>query len=114
MNCSEWRRLRALLEKLLRELPGAGNATGPGPGPGAGAGADASLYILLIMIFYGSLAGALILAYTRSRKLESKHDPFHVYIERDWGPRARPDGPDDAPGPEPGPGPGPGPGRPLP
>ncbi|KAL2304360.1 hypothetical protein Nmel_013106 [Mimus melanotis] len=38
------------------------------------------------MIFYGCLAAALILTYTRSRKLESKHDPYHLYIERDWGP----------------------------
>uniref|UniRef100_A0A8B9EM88 Potassium voltage-gated channel subfamily E regulatory subunit 5 n=1 Tax=Anser cygnoides TaxID=8845 RepID=A0A8B9EM88_ANSCY len=52
---------------------------------GEGPGGDASLYILLIMVFYGCLAGALILAYTRSRKLESKHDPYHLYIERDWG-----------------------------
>ncbi|NXN18499.1 KCNE5 protein, partial [Indicator maculatus] len=81
MNCSE-PRLPALLSALLRELRRAGNAsTGTGVGPGG----DASLYILLIMIFYGCLAGGLILAYTRSRKLESKHDPYHLYIERDWG-----------------------------
>lgn len=77
-------RLRALLGALLRELRGGGgnaSAAGAGPGPGG----DGSLYILLIMIFYGCLAGGLILAYTRSRKLESKHDPYHLYIERDWG-----------------------------
>ncbi|NWR55329.1 KCNE5 protein, partial [Bucorvus abyssinicus] len=92
MNCSESRRLQALLSTLLRELRGAGNASAAGAGPvsgsrsRAGPGADASLYILLIMIFYGCLAGGLILAYTRSRKLESKDDPYHLYIERDWGP----------------------------
>ncbi|NXO47504.1 KCNE5 protein, partial [Aramus guarauna] len=94
MNCSEPRRLQALLSALLRELRRGGNAsasapppagTGTGTGTGTGAGGDASLYILLIMIFYGCLAGGLILAYTRSRKLESKHDPYHLYIERDWG-----------------------------
>ncbi|XP_061301696.1 potassium voltage-gated channel subfamily E regulatory beta subunit 5 [Pezoporus flaviventris] len=89
MNCTEPRRLQALLSALLRELRRGGNASaagaGPGAGPDAGAGGDASLYILLIMIFYGCLAGGLILAYTRSRKLESKHDPYHLYIERDWG-----------------------------
>ncbi|XP_054851775.1 potassium voltage-gated channel subfamily E regulatory beta subunit 5 [Eublepharis macularius] len=93
MNCSESRRLQRLLGRLWRELRG-----GPAPSngsslalepPGAGAPAkraedDAYLYILLIMIFYGCLAGGLILAYTRSRKLESKHDPYHLYIERDW------------------------------
>ncbi|NXW00463.1 KCNE5 protein, partial [Fregetta grallaria] len=81
MNCSEPRRLQALLGALLRELRGGGNTSAAVAGPGG----DASLYILLIMIFYGCLAGALILAYTRSRKLESKHDPYHLYIERDWG-----------------------------
>ncbi|XP_075018532.1 potassium voltage-gated channel subfamily E regulatory beta subunit 5 [Calonectris borealis] len=85
MNCSEPRRLRALLGALLRELRRGGNASAAGAGAGAGPGGDASLYILLIMIFYGCLAGGLILAYTRSRKLESKHDPYHLYIERDWG-----------------------------
>ncbi|NXV83368.1 KCNE5 protein, partial [Atlantisia rogersi] len=84
MNCSEPRQLRALLSALLRELRRGGNASAPAP-PAGGPGGDASLYILLIMIFYGCLAGGLILAYTRSRKLESKHDPYHLYIERDWG-----------------------------
>ncbi|NXT20090.1 KCNE5 protein, partial [Syrrhaptes paradoxus] len=93
MNCSEQRRLQELLGALLRELRrGTGNssaaaptAQGSGFGSGSGPGGDGSLYILLIMIFYGCLAGGLILAYTRSRKLESKHDPYHLYIERDWG-----------------------------
>ncbi|NXW47166.1 KCNE5 protein, partial [Nyctiprogne leucopyga] len=90
MNCSEPRRLQALLRELLRELRRGGNASAPAPpaagtGTRTGPGGDASLYILLIMIFYGCLAGGLILAYTRSRKLESKHDPYHLYIERDWG-----------------------------
>ncbi|XP_014810499.1 PREDICTED: potassium voltage-gated channel subfamily E regulatory beta subunit 5 [Calidris pugnax] len=85
MNCSDAGpgRLRALLGALLRDLRAGGNGSAAGAGPGAGG--DGSLYILLIMIFYGCLAGGLILAYTRSRKLESKHDPYHLYIERDWG-----------------------------
>ncbi|XP_042681336.1 potassium voltage-gated channel subfamily E regulatory beta subunit 5 [Centrocercus urophasianus] len=81
MNCSEARRLQALLGAVLRELRSGANASAAAAEPGG----DASLYILLIMIFYGCLAGGLILAYTRSRKLESKHDPYHLYIERDWG-----------------------------
>lgn len=91
MSCSEARGLPALLGALLRELRrGGGNASAPalpaaGSRSGSGSGGDGSLYILLIMIFYGCLAGGLILAYTRSRKLESKHDPYHLYIERDWG-----------------------------
>ncbi|XP_072192230.1 potassium voltage-gated channel subfamily E regulatory beta subunit 5 [Excalfactoria chinensis] len=83
MNCSEERRLQALLGAMLRELRRGANASAVAAERGAGG--DASLYILLIMIFYGCLAGGLILAYTRSRKLESKHDPYHLYIERDWG-----------------------------
>ncbi|XP_075292027.1 potassium voltage-gated channel subfamily E regulatory beta subunit 5 [Opisthocomus hoazin] len=88
MDCSEPRRLPALLGALLRELRRGGNASADAlapPAAGSGPGADGSLYILLIMVFYGCLAGGLILAYTRSRKLESKHDPYHLYIERDWG-----------------------------
>ncbi|KAM3827441.1 potassium voltage-gated channel subfamily E regulatory beta subunit 5 [Vipera latastei] len=97
-NCSESRRLQRLLGRLWQELRGGG---GGGPVPSASAASassssssrpaarppgedDAYLYILLIMIFYGCLAGGLILAYTRSRKLESKHDPYHLYIESDW------------------------------
>ncbi|NXS55341.1 KCNE5 protein, partial [Brachypteracias leptosomus] len=99
MNCSEPRRLQALLGALLRELRRGANASAPGTGAGTGPGGDASLYILLIMIFYGCLAGGLILAYTRSRKLESKHDPYHLYIERDWGPGPGPGQPPEEGGP---------------
>ncbi|KAL8181101.1 UNVERIFIED_CONTAM: hypothetical protein K2H54_047485 [Gekko kuhli] len=101
MNCSEGRRLQRLLSRLLQELRGGvggaappngsspaldptGGAPAAASAPSRRAGDDAYLYILLIMIFYGCLAGGLILAYTRSRKLESKHDPYHLYIERDW------------------------------
>ncbi|XP_060105093.1 potassium voltage-gated channel subfamily E regulatory beta subunit 5 [Heteronotia binoei] len=104
MNCSESGRLQRLLSGLLQELRGGGPASSTGsstlalaPRPPGSAAAgpsssssrargedDAYLYILLIMIFYGCLAGGLILAYTRSRKLESKHDPYHLYIESDW------------------------------
>ncbi|XP_077164555.1 potassium voltage-gated channel subfamily E regulatory beta subunit 5 [Paroedura picta] len=100
MNCSDSRRLQRLLGQLWLELRGGGgggggaalrNVSSSALAPTAAAAAnsrrgedDASLYILLIMIFYGCLAGSLILAYTRSRKLETKHDPFHLYIERDW------------------------------
>uniref|UniRef100_A0ABM5EW79 Potassium voltage-gated channel subfamily E regulatory beta subunit 5 n=1 Tax=Pogona vitticeps TaxID=103695 RepID=A0ABM5EW79_9SAUR len=86
MNCSDSRRLRRLVARLWRELRGGGSGGAPANASHAAPAAedDAYLYILLIMIFYGCLAGGLILAYTRSRKLESKHDPYHLYIERDW------------------------------
>ncbi|XP_045720212.1 potassium voltage-gated channel subfamily E regulatory beta subunit 5 [Mirounga angustirostris] len=103
MNCSESQRLRTLLSRLLLELHHRGNASGlgAGPGPSMGVGAvpdpfvgreatsakgdDAYLYILLIMIFYACLAGGLILAYTRSRKLvEAKDEPAQACAAHEW------------------------------
>ncbi|XP_036780829.2 potassium voltage-gated channel subfamily E regulatory beta subunit 5 [Manis pentadactyla] len=105
MNCSESQRLRTLLSRLLLELHHRGNASGLGAGPGpsmgmgvvpdpfvgrevtSAKGDDAYLYILLIMIFYACLAGGLILAYTRSRKLvEAKDEPSQACAEHEWAP----------------------------
>ncbi|XP_008851182.1 potassium voltage-gated channel subfamily E regulatory beta subunit 5 [Nannospalax galili] len=106
MNCSESQRLQSLLNRLLLELHHRGNASGlgAGPGPSMGMGVvpdpfvgrevtsaksnDAYLYILLIMIFYACLAGGLILAYTRSRKLvEAKNEPSQACAaEQEWVP----------------------------
>ncbi|XP_012605769.1 potassium voltage-gated channel subfamily E regulatory beta subunit 5 [Microcebus murinus] len=103
MNCSESQRLRTLLSRLLLELHHRGNASGLGAGPRMGMGVvpdpfagrevtsakgdDAYLYILLIMIFYACLAGGLILAYTRSRKLvEAKEEPPQACTEHEWAP----------------------------
>uniref|UniRef100_A0A8C8XUN6 Potassium voltage-gated channel subfamily E regulatory subunit 5 n=1 Tax=Panthera leo TaxID=9689 RepID=A0A8C8XUN6_PANLE len=103
MNCSESQRLRTLLSRLLLELHHRGNASGLGAGPGpsmgmgvgpdpfvgreatSAKGDDAYLYILLIMIFYACLAGGLILAYTRSRKLvEAKDEPAQASAAYEW------------------------------
>ncbi|XP_019282378.2 potassium voltage-gated channel subfamily E regulatory beta subunit 5 [Panthera pardus] len=103
MNCSESQRLRTLLSRLLLELHHRGNASGLGAGPGpsmgmgvgpdpfvgreatSAKGDDAYLYILLIMIFYACLAGGLILAYTRSRKLvEAKDEPAQASAAHEW------------------------------
>nr|XP_044996778.1 potassium voltage-gated channel subfamily E regulatory beta subunit 5 [Jaculus jaculus] len=106
MNCSESQRLQALLSRLLLELHHRGNASGlgAGPGPSMGMGVvpdpfvsrevtsangdDTYLYILLIMIFYACLAGGLILAYTRSRKLvEAKEEPSQACAtQQEWSP----------------------------
>ncbi|XP_023555646.1 potassium voltage-gated channel subfamily E regulatory beta subunit 5 [Octodon degus] len=94
MNCSDSRWLQNLLSRLLLELHHQGNTSGLVAGSdlsmGMGAvpdtfggreatsakGDDAYLYILLIMIFYACLAGGLIMAYTRSRKLcKAKQKP---------------------------------------
>lgn len=109
MNCSESQRLRTLLSRLLLELHHRGNASGLGAGPGpsmgmgvvpdpfmgrevtSAKGDDAYLYILLIMIFYACLAGGLILAYTRSRKLvEAKNEPSQACAEHEWAPGGGP------------------------
>ncbi|KAE8584331.1 hypothetical protein XENTR_v10020917 [Xenopus tropicalis] len=85
MNCSDTSRLRSLLTQLLQELGKANSTSAPVEEDNN----DAYMYILLIMIFYGFLAGGLIMAYTRSRKQESKNDPYHLYIESEWGTKAK-------------------------
>lgn len=81
LNCSNASQLKKLLLQMLQELDRINSTSAP---PEEDDSDDAYLYILLIMIFYGCLAGGLILAYTRSRKQESKDDPYHLYIEREW------------------------------
>ncbi|KAM5221071.1 potassium voltage-gated channel subfamily E regulatory beta subunit 5 [Ctenodactylus gundi] len=106
MNCSKSQWLQTLLSRLLVELYHQGNASGLGAGssPSVGMGVmpdpfrgrevtsakgdDAYLYILLIMIFYACLAGGLILAYTRSRKLlDAKETPTRACAALlEWAP----------------------------
>ncbi|OCT67496.1 hypothetical protein XELAEV_18038794mg [Xenopus laevis] len=86
MNCSDTSRLRSLLTQLLQELGKANSTSAPAEDVDSD---DAYMYILLIMIFYGFMAGGLIMAYTRSRKQESKNDPYHLYIESEWAKKAK-------------------------
>ncbi|KAM3911244.1 potassium voltage-gated channel subfamily E regulatory beta subunit 5 [Leptodactylus fuscus] len=86
LNCSDASQLKKLLVQMLQELDRINNTSTQSKEDDSD---DAYLYILLIMIFYGCLAGGLILAYTRSRKQESKDDPYHLYIEREWGRNAK-------------------------
>ncbi|OCT65865.1 hypothetical protein XELAEV_18042115mg [Xenopus laevis] len=86
MNCSDTSRLRSLLTQLLQELGKANNTSAPEEEVDNN---DAYMYILLIMIFYGFLAGGLIMAYTRSRNQESKNDPYHLYIESEWAKKTK-------------------------
>ncbi|GAB1292384.1 Potassium voltage-gated channel subfamily E member 3 [Apodemus speciosus] len=70
---------------------------GPGPEPGSGPGPDnqtedrraglpgrndnSYMYILFVMFLFAVTVGSLILGYTRSRKVDKRSDPYHVYIK---------------------------------
>uniref|UniRef100_A0A8C4SPC1 Potassium voltage-gated channel subfamily E member 2 n=1 Tax=Erpetoichthys calabaricus TaxID=27687 RepID=A0A8C4SPC1_ERPCA len=45
---------------------------------------NAHLFIIVIVVFYAAIAMALLLAYIKSRKLENKNDPYHIYIKKNW------------------------------
>ncbi|NXS12698.1 KCNE3 protein, partial [Neodrepanis coruscans] len=42
---------------------------------------NAYLYILFVMTLFAATVGSLILGYTRSRKVDKRSDPYHVYIK---------------------------------
>ncbi|KAM5247968.1 potassium voltage-gated channel subfamily E member 3 [Ctenodactylus gundi] len=68
---------------------------GPGPGPGPqpdnqtevqqasppGRDDNSYMYILFVMFLFAVTVGSLILGYTRSRKVDKRSDPYHVYIK---------------------------------
>lgn len=39
------------------------------------------MYILFVMFLFAVTVGSLILGYTRSRKVDKRSDPYHVYIK---------------------------------
>nr|XP_042715497.1 potassium voltage-gated channel subfamily E member 3 [Chrysemys picta bellii] len=39
------------------------------------------MYILFVMILFAAMVGSLILGYTKSRKVDKRSDPYHVYIK---------------------------------
>jgi potassium voltage-gated channel Isk-related subfamily E protein 3 len=65
----------------------------PGPGPGPdnqtedrraslpGRNDNSYMYILFVMFLFAVTVGSLILGYTRSRKVDKRSDPYHVYIK---------------------------------
>ncbi|NXR91336.1 KCNE3 protein, partial [Hypocryptadius cinnamomeus] len=83
-----WQRsLQALLSALNQTLHGAVPCPGPAPATGAtrgdpaGRNANAYMYILFVMTLFAATVGSLILGYTRSRKVDKRSDPYHVYIK---------------------------------
>ncbi|NWT76790.1 KCNE3 protein, partial [Prunella fulvescens] len=83
-NRSEpWQRsLQALLHALNQTLHGGmpcpAGAAGTTRG---GRNANAYMYILFVMTLFAATVGSLILGYTRSRKVDKRSDPYHVYIK---------------------------------
>ncbi|XP_065535026.1 potassium voltage-gated channel subfamily E member 3 [Lathamus discolor] len=87
-----WHRsLQAVLDALNQTLHGiplcasdhAASAAVTGSSSSARPGRDdnAFLYILFVMTLFAATVGSLILGYTRSRKVEKRSDPYHVYIK---------------------------------
>ncbi|NWS03278.1 KCNE3 protein, partial [Motacilla alba] len=81
-----WQRsLQAVLSALNRTLLGAVPCPSPAPGATrggqAGRHANAYMYILFVMTLFAATVGSLILGYTRSRKVDKRSDPYHVYIK---------------------------------
>uniref|UniRef100_A0A8D2DKI9 Potassium voltage-gated channel subfamily E regulatory subunit 3 n=1 Tax=Sciurus vulgaris TaxID=55149 RepID=A0A8D2DKI9_SCIVU len=79
--------LNATLHSNLLCRPG----TGPGPGSDnqteerqvnlPGRDDNSYMYILFVMFLFAVTVGSLILGYTRSRKVDKRSDPYHVYIK---------------------------------
>ncbi|XP_067145700.1 potassium voltage-gated channel subfamily E member 3 [Apteryx mantelli] len=72
-----WHRsLHAVLRALNQTLQG-GREAGGRPGRDD----NAYMYILFVMTLFAATVGSLILGYTRSRKVDKRSDPYHVYIK---------------------------------
>ncbi|XP_039552915.1 potassium voltage-gated channel subfamily E member 3 [Passer montanus] len=84
-----WQRgLQALLGALNQTLHGAVPCPGQARASparaaarGEHANANAYMYILFVMTLFAATVGSLILGYTRSRKVDKRSDPYHVYIK---------------------------------
>ncbi|NWY21949.1 KCNE3 protein, partial [Aphelocoma coerulescens] len=84
--------LQAVLNALNQTLHGAISCPGEPPASTAGAARgghgghggrndNAYMYILFVMTLFAATVGSLILGYTRSRKVDKRSDPYHVYIK---------------------------------
>ncbi|NWW21113.1 KCNE3 protein, partial [Falcunculus frontatus] len=81
--------LQAVLDTLNQTLHGAIPCLGESPASAARGGRaghtgrndNAYMYILFVMTLFAVTVGSLILGYTRSRKVDKRSDPYHVYIK---------------------------------
>ncbi|NWT59259.1 KCNE3 protein, partial [Erythrocercus mccallii] len=78
--------LRAVLSALNQTLHGAVPCPGEPPAGTVGTtrggrNDNAYMYILFVMTLFAATVGSLILGYTRSRKVDKRSDPYHVYIK---------------------------------
>ncbi|NWY74600.1 KCNE3 protein, partial [Erithacus rubecula] len=74
--------LQAVLTALNQSLQGSVPCPGqPRAGRGHGRNDNAYMYILFVMTLFAATVGSLILGYTRSRKVDKRSDPYHVYIK---------------------------------
>ncbi|NXY08980.1 KCNE3 protein, partial [Pteruthius melanotis] len=84
--------LQAVLNALNQTLHGANPCLGESPASTEGAtrsghaghagrNDNAYMYILFVMTLFAATVGSLILGYTRSRKVDKRSDPYHVYIK---------------------------------
>ncbi|NWV52279.1 KCNE3 protein, partial [Daphoenositta chrysoptera] len=81
--------LQAVLNALNQTLRGAVPCPGEPPAGAAGTtrgghggrNDNAYMYILFVMTLFAATVGSLILGYTRSRKVDKRSDPYHVYIK---------------------------------
>ncbi|NP_001082346.1 potassium channel, voltage gated subfamily E regulatory beta subunit 3 S homeolog [Xenopus laevis] len=42
---------------------------------------NAYIFILFVLFLFAATVGSLILGYTRSKKVDKRSDPYHVYIK---------------------------------
>ncbi|XP_011900246.1 PREDICTED: potassium voltage-gated channel subfamily E member 3 isoform X2 [Cercocebus atys] len=75
--------LNATLHSNLLCRPGLGpdNQTEERPASLPGRDDNSYMYILFVMFLFAVTVGSLILGYTRSRKVDKRSDPYHVYIK---------------------------------
>ncbi|XP_057606349.1 potassium voltage-gated channel subfamily E member 3 [Hippopotamus amphibius kiboko] len=73
--------LNATLHNNLLCRPGSDNLTEERRASLPGRDDNSYMYILFVMFLFAATVGSLILGYTRSRKVDKRSDPYHVYIK---------------------------------